>query len=403
MADANAVVYLKNGEERRLRAGHLWVYSNEVDTGRSPLRQFEPGQPVRVHDHRDRFIGHGYINPHSLICARLVSRHPQYGLDRPLLVHRLNIARALRERHFGTPHYRLVHGEGDGLPGLIVDRFGDTCVVQLNTAGMEQVRDSVVEAVQQAVSARHILLRCDSPIRELEGLDRYTEWAGAPGPAILPVTENELHFTAPATTGQKTGWYYDHAANRRALAPFVRGRRVLDLFSYCGAWGITAAAAGADTVLAVDRSAESLEFARDNAERNGVAERFETRTGDAIETLAALREADERFDTVIVDPPAFIKRRRDYKAGLSGYWNLNRAAFQVLKRDGHLISASCSALLNEEDFRQTLNAAARHVERTLGVVMRGEQGPDHPVHAAIPETRYLKTLFLRALPARDMP
>ncbi len=396
-------LFLKKGEDRRLRAGHLWVFSNEVDTGRSPLTALAPGQPVIVRAHNGRAIGCGYANPHSLICARLVSRGTEHGLGESLLVHRLKVALSLRERLYSTPFYRLVHGEGDGLPGLVVDRFGDTVVAQINTAGMEQVREAIVTALERVIAPAHILLRCDSPMRELEGLDRYVAWADEEGPETLAVMENGAHFTVPAVTGQKTGWYYDHGANRAHLLPWVGGRRVLDLFSYAGAWGIEAACAGADAVLTVDASREACDAAVNNAEANGVGDRVDVACGDVFDVLAALREDRERFDVVIADPPAFIKRRKDRRNGLAAYRRLNQAAMQVLARDGLLVSASCSAHLDEQDFLRTLLGAARHLDRSLQVTAFGQQGPDHPVHPAIPETRYIKAIFARVLHADSSP
>ncbi|WP_440996165.1 class I SAM-dependent rRNA methyltransferase [Arhodomonas sp. SL1] len=394
---------LRKGEERRLRAGHLWVFSNEVDTARSPLGGFEPGAMAVVRTHTGQVLGSAYVNPHSLICARLISRGQPQPLDGSLLVHRLKIALALRERLFPGPYYRLVHGEGDGLPGLVVDRFGDTLVVQINTAGMEAAREAIVAALTRVVAPAHLLLRCDGPMRELEGLERYSHWLDGEGPETLHVEENGAAFTVPALGGQKTGWYYDHRANRAALLPWASGARVLDLFSYTGAWGIEAAVAGAEHVLAVDSSREACEGVGENAERNGVGERVEAAHGDVFEVLGALRADRERFDVVIADPPAFIKRRKDRRNGLAAYRRLNQAALQVLAPGGLLATASCSSHLDERDFLTTVLAGARHLDRSLQVTAFGGQGSDHPVHPAIPETRYIKAVFARMFMADTTP
>ena len=403
MDDAASDLYLKPGEERRLRAGHLWVFSNEVDTGRSPLQALEPGAPVCLRGADGRALGSAYVNPHSLICARLVSRDPRHRLDESLLVHRLKVALALRERLFPGPFYRLVHGEADGLPGLVVDRYGDACVAQINTAGMERAAEAIVDALRRVVRPTHLLLRCDTAVRGLEGLDSYVRWVEGEGPERLAVEENGARFEVPAVTGQKTGWYYDQAANRARLARHVRGARVLDLYSYVGGWGIQAALAGAAHVLAVDSSREAVAQLERNAALNGVEDRVEARGGDVLEVLAALREGGERFDVVVADPPAFIKRRRDQRKGESMYRRLNQMAMQVLARDALLVSASCSAHLEEAALQRLLLAAGRHLERTLQVLEYGSQSPDHPVHPAIPETRYIKALFARVLPAATSP
>jgi 23S rRNA (cytosine1962-C5)-methyltransferase len=391
-------LYLKKHEERRLRAGHLWVYSNEVDTRRSPLQTFTPGQAVLIADHAGKPLGSGYVNPHSLICARLVSRDPQYRLDRSLIVHRLNVALALRERLYAKPYYRLVYGESDALPGLVVDRYGDMLVAQLNTAGMEAARDAVIEALDKVFHPKAILLRNDSPLRQLEGLSEYRECALGEAPEKVMLEENGVSFEAPLG-GQKTGWFYDHRENRARMSRYVAGRRVLDVFSYIGGWGIQAAVAGAEEVYCVDSSAEALDGVDRNAELNGVEDRVKGVEGNAFEALKALHTDGQRFDLVVVDPPAFIKRKKDLKQGLEGYRRINRLATQLLSKDGILISASCSHHLKQEQLRELLQQNARHLSRHLQIIEQGHQGPDHPIHPSIPETEYIKCLFGRLTPA----
>ncbi|HWP95010.1 MAG TPA: class I SAM-dependent rRNA methyltransferase [Gammaproteobacteria bacterium] len=388
---------LRKNEDRRLRAGHLWVFSNEVDVEATPLTAFEPGTLVEIQAHDGRAVGTGYVNPRSLICARLLSRDPAHPAGPSLLVHRLKVALALRERIYGAPYYRLVFGEGDGLPGLVVDRYGDVLVAQLTTAGMERLKDDVVAALIKVLKPAGILFRNDAPVRELEGLERYVAIAHGTVPERVTVEEDGLVFEVALQEGQKTGWFYDQRDNRARLARYVRGRRVLDVFSYVGAWGVRAAAAGAAEVLCVDSSTAALELARANAARNGVA--LGTVEDDAFEALRRLREARERFDVVIVDPPAFIKRRRDHREGLKAYHGLNRLAMQVLARDGLLVSCSCSQHLARAELHDVILREARHLERTVGITEQGGQGPDHPVHPAIPETEYLKVVFARVLPA----
>jgi len=394
-----APLRLRKNEDRRLRAGHLWVYSNEVDVEATPLRDFQPGQPVTIQASNGKFIGTGYINPHVLLCARLVSRDPEHPLSPSLLVHRLNVALSLRERLYERPFYRLVHGEGDGLPGLIVDRYGDLCVAQLTTAGMDQRKEEVLAALQKVLKPKAVLWRNDSPVREIEGLGRYVADATGAAPDTVIVEEDGLQFQVAPRTGQKTGWFYDQRDNRARLDRYVRDRRVLDVFSYVGAWGIRAAVRGARQVLCVDSSAPALELAATNAALNKVSDRVQFQQGDAFEVLKALREARERFDVVIVDPPAFIKRRKDLKEGTLAYRRINEMAMQVLERDGLLMSCSCSQLFPRDALEQILLQAARHLDRNLVILEQGRQGPDHPVPPAIPETDYLKALIARVLPA----
>ena len=388
---------LKKNEERRLRAGHLWVYSNEVDIRQTPLKDLEPGSAVSIEDARGHPIGSGYVNPHSLICARLVSRDPKYRLDKSLLVHRINIALSLRDTAFGAPYYRLVHGEGDNLPGLVVDRFGEVLVVQITTAGMERHRDDVVEALQKVLRPAAIVLRNDSPARQLEGLDSYVDTAHGTLPEELLIEENGARFAIDPLRGQKTGWFFDHRMNRARMQQYVKGQRVLDVFSYIGGWGIEAAVAGASEVLCVEASQGAIDRLHHNADLNGLGDGVASLRGDAFEALKSLRQARERFDVVIVDPPAFIKRKKDFKQGLNAYHRLNQMALQVLNKGGYLISASCSWHLKHEQLRDTILKASRHVDRAAQIVEQGHQGPDHPVHPAIPETDYLKAFIARVL------
>ena len=385
---------LRKNEDRRLRAGHLWVFSNEVDVSATPLTAFEPGEQVEVQDARGAPLGVGYVNPRSLIAARLVSRDRDDRLDAALLRRRLTRALNLRELLFPRPYYRAVFGESDGLPGLVVDRFGDRLVAQVGTAGMERVKGEIVDALRDVFDPTGILFRNDASGRALEGLDAYQETAHGDVPDLLPLEENGVRFEAPVA-GQKTGWFYDHRMNRARLAAYVRGRTVLDVFSYVGGWGVQAAAAGAEAVLCVDASAAALEQARRNAALNGVEGRVETERGDAFDVLRALAAQGRRFDVVVLDPPAFIKRKKDQKAGEEAYRRVNQLAMEVLRADGVLVSASCSYHMPEDALQDAMLRAARRQGRALQVVERGHQGPDHPVHPAIPETAYLKAFFGR--------
>ncbi len=394
-----ARLQLKKSESRRLRAGHLWVFSNEVDTKVTPLEQFEPGQDVEVVDEKGKFMGHGYVNPHSLICARLVSRDPKHGLDASLLVHRINVALSLRQRLFADPYYRLVYGESDGLPGLVIDRFGDVVSVQITTAGMERRKDEIIAALEKTLKPTTIILRNDSSIRALEGLPAYVETALGEVPEFLDVVENGCRFQADTLTGQKTGWFYDHRLNRQRASQYAKGMRVLDVFSYLGGWGIPAAVSGAKEVVFVDDSARALELVHHNAALNNVGDKVSTLAGDAFEILRGLRDERQHFDMIILDPPAFIKRRKDAANGLEAYRRINSLAMSLLERDGILVSASCSYHLPREGLHDLLLKSSRHMDRNLVLLEQGHQGPDHPVHPAIQETSYLKSFICRVLPS----
>ncbi|MDW8478999.1 MAG: class I SAM-dependent rRNA methyltransferase [Xanthomonadales bacterium] len=384
------VLALRRGEERRVRAGHPWIFSNEVDVERTPLSGFEPGEAVAVCDADGEVIGLGYANPNSLICARLMVRGARRPLDRALIAERLARALALRERVFAAPYYRLVHGEADGLPGLVLDRFGEVLVGQIGTAGMERLRPELEAALVELLRPRALLWKNDSGVRALEGLPERVELAFGTLPSPLLVEEHGLCFAIDPERGQKTGWYYDQRDNRRRLAQLVEGCRVLDLFSYVGAWGLVAARHGARQVLCLDDSAYAVEAAIDNALRNGLAGVVAAERAEAFEALRTLRAERQRFDVVILDPPAFIKRRKDFREGALAYRRLNELALQVLAPGGILVSCSCSFHFKRADLLAALHQAARHVDRHVRVLAQLQQDLDHPVHPAIEESDYLK-------------
>ncbi|WP_422473440.1 class I SAM-dependent rRNA methyltransferase [Endozoicomonas sp. ALB032] len=386
---------LKNRADRRLKAGHLWIYSNEVDTRTSPLRDFKTGELINIESAEGKPLGTGYINPNSLICARLVSRDSKYVLDRSLLVHRIQVALSLRERVFDKPFYRLVFGDSDGLPGLVVDRFGDIVVAQMSTAGMETVKDDIVDALVKVLKPSGILLKNDGTGRQLEKLPEYVEVAYGEVPEKVELEENGVTFRAPVIKGQKTGWFYDHRLNRERLRHYVSGKKVLDVFSYVGGWGVQCAAFGASQVTCVDASEQAVELVHENAGLNGLGDRVESIQGDAFTALKALRDEGEKFDVVIVDPPAFIKKRKDIKAGEQAYRRINELAMRLLEKDGILVSCSCSMHLQKDSLFDALRAGSRHIDRNLQIIEQGHQGPDHPVLPAIPETEYIKAIIAR--------
>jgi 23S rRNA (cytosine1962-C5)-methyltransferase len=385
---------LGRNEERRLGGGHLWIYSNEVDNAATPLKSFAPGEQVVVESHNGKKMGVAYVNPHSLICARLIGDEGE-RLDKSLLVRRFRQALSLREMLFQAPFYRLIFGESDLLPGLVVDRFGDHLVAQLNTAGMDAARDAIVESLIDVLKPKSILLRNDSSMRALENLQTETVVAHGQPPSHVELIENGVKFLAPLYDGQKTGWFYDQRPNRAWLRKYVAGKRVLDVFSYIGGFGVQAAAFGAKEAWCVDRSASALSLAKTSAERNGVADRITCVEGDAFDVLKSLREEGEQFDVIIVDPPAFIKRKKDVAEGVNAYRRINEAAMRLLGQEGVLLSASCSMHLQREQLIDILRGASRHLDRHLQIIEEGTQGPDHPIHPAIPETQYIKAFMSR--------
>jgi 23S rRNA (cytosine1962-C5)-methyltransferase len=388
------VLRLKRGEERRLASGHLWVFSNEIDTDSSPLSSFMPGALAELRSHRDAFIGYVCVNPHALICARILSRDPARPVDHALFEQRLTAALALRARLGIAEHCRWVFGESDLLPGLVLDRYGDLVVGQIATAGMEALKGEIEAAVRAVADPRCLFWKNDSSARDLEQLPRFAGAAFGTPLEQVEVRVSTLTFAAPLTDGQKTGWFYDQSANRARLQRYVTaGARVLDVCSYVGGWAVTALQQGAGSACCVDSSQLALDFARANAERN--RRTLETLRADAFDALRELAVTGRRFDIVILDPPAFIKRKKDIPQGQAAYRKLNQLALALLADEGVLVSCSCSYHLSADELLSAIQGAARHSERFVQVLEAGGQSPDHPVHPAIPETRYLKAFFCR--------
>lgn len=386
---------LKKHEDKRLLQGHLWIYSNEVDTQRSPLNQFTPGEMAQLQDHRGQPLGSAYVNPHSLLCARLLSADCHRQIDHNFFAERIQMALRLRQELYLQPFYRLIYGESDYLPGLIVDRYDQLLVVQITTAGMEAWRDTLVTALVEVVKPASIILRNDGNMRELEGLPRYVVAAwGEPAQKFL-VKENEAHFLINPWKGQKTGWFYDHRENRRQLQRFVQNKRVLDVFCYVGAWSVQAGIFGAKEVWSVDSSQPALDQCLENAELNQISGKIKTCRNDAFDQLKQWALEKTKFDVIILDPPAFIKKRKDFTQGFLAYQRLNSLALRLLNPQGILITASCSHHLPEAELQRAILMASSHEKIPLQILAKGHQGFDHPIHPAIPETSYLKAFYCR--------
>ena len=386
---------LKKGADRRLRSGHLWIYSNEVDVATTPLKTLSEGSEVVVEDATGKFVAMAVVNPASLICARLYSREKNSYLGQSLIVNRLKQALQFRESYFSKPFYRAFFGDSDLLPGLVVDRFGDYLSVQLTTAAIDQRRDDVIAALDEVFSPKGIVFRNQGPFRQMEGLPESVEVAAGDIPELVELEENNTRFLASVMTGQKTGWFYDHRINRQQLQKLSKDKTVLDVYSYVGGWGVQAAAAGANSVTCVDVSGDALDLAQQNAELNDYKGQFSCLQGKAIDIMKSLIDAGQTFDVVVLDPPAFIKRKKDQRQGEKAYHQANQLALRLLALGGTLISASCSMHLPQQILMDVVKTAAAHRQRQLQVFSMGGQGPDHPIHPAIPETNYLKAIFAR--------
>lgn len=373
----------------RVARGYPWVYANEA---KADLKKLAPGELVTIADERGGDVAFGFANPRSLILARVLSREP-VTFDAAFFEARLRAADARRARwRPGESSYRLCYGESDDLPGLVIDRFGDVCVVQSHAAGIDALTPSIVEGLVRAVAPKGVLLKYDSSSRVLEGLANRVEVAHGEVPEIVEAEIEGARFALDLRAGQKTGFFHDQAPNRALFAPWCAGKRVLDVFCYVGAWSIAAAKAGAAEVTGVDSSADAIAWAARNAERNGLTNtRFEK--ADAFEDLK--RREGEQWDTVVLDPPAFVKSRKKLDEGMRGYREINRRGFALVKPGGILATSSCSRNVPREAFVGMLMAAADDARRTARIVAFGRQGPDHPIHLKLPETEYLKCVFLQ--------
>lgn len=387
-------LYLKRNEERRLLAGHLWIYSNEIDTVKSPLKNFQPGDLVEVISAQGKKLGISYLNPKTLLAARfLTKKHNAIDLD--FFLERIGNALKFRELCFSKPYYRLVFGESDYLPGLVVDRFNDILVVQITTWGMERLQDKIIAALVKLLNPTTILLRNDTPIRELEGLKLYTATAHGASKNIASLIENDVKFKAPILEGQKTGWFYDQRQNRLASSKYVSGKRVLDLYSYIGSFGIEAAVFGASEVCCIDSSAKAIALAKENAELNGVSTKVHCLENDAEKAMSQFKQNREYFDVIALDPPALIKKSKDIVAGSKFYQRLQELALQLLTKSGILVTTSCSMHLNRDAFLSIIRKASLSVDRKVSILEELHQAQDHPIHLAIPETNYLKGFIIR--------
>ena len=383
------ILSLAPGQERRFRRGHPWIYSNEIRMTPA-ARALPPGTLVRVTDSDGSPLATAGFNPHTLIAGRRLGP-ADATIDRDFVTARLAAALALRERLFPTPHYRLVHAEADGLPAIIVDRFGDSLVIQTNAAMAETLLPVLVEALTALLQPARILLRNDSPVRGLEGLPEHVELLHGPD-ARFELVENGARFAFDGLDSQKTGWFYDQRDNRAFVAGLAQGASMLDAYCYAGAFGIQAAIAGATAVTLLDRSAPALDTAMANAALNGVADKVSAVRGDVFTELARMRDQGRQFDVVMVDPPAFIKSRKDMMNGLQGYRKLAKLAALLVAPGGFQTIASSSHQASVDDFSARVADGITDARRQGRLLRTGFAGADHPVHPLLPESGYLKAL-----------
>ncbi len=383
-----AITLLK-GRSARIRAGHPWVFSNEINMV-PEVKALPLGQLVTVIDAGGERLGVATFNPHSLIAARMLTLNADETITADFFATRLRAALALRQSLFDGPYYRLIHSEADGLPGVVIDRFGAVLSVQVNSAGMERLTPLLLEALEAVLHPEVVVLGNDSPVRTLEGLplERHVPVGVLSGPVV--VEENGVRFLADLMEGQKTGWFFDQRDNRRFMASLAKGRRVLDLYAYGGGFALAAAKAGASEVIAVDRSEGALALAEAAAKLNDLT--LVAARAEAFAEMGRLAAGGETFGIVIADPPAFAKSRKDAAVGAKGYRKMARLAAPLVEPGGFLFCASCSHHMPVEKFVEEVAHGVRSAGRSGRILRSSGAAPDHPLHPALPESAYLKAI-----------
>jgi 23S rRNA (cytosine1962-C5)-methyltransferase len=384
---------LKKGQERRILDGNLWVFSNQVD---DPLRNFSPGELARIMDRSGELLGIGYVNPHSLITARILSRE-ESEINADFFRQRFIAARALRDKVVPEEEaVREIYSESDGLPGLVVDRYRDVLVVQITTAGMERLKELIVSSLKDFYKPKAIFERSDVGVRKLEGLGDSTGtlYGKMPDEPVW-VIYSSLLVPADVSRGQKTGLYLDQRTNLQFVEDIANGARVLDAFCYTGAWALKATRFRAAEVVMLDDSEWALEIAMYTARRSRLGARMSSIRGDAFNVMKQMVKDKEKFDVVILDPPSFIKSKQHFKQGYRGYFDINQKALALLNEGGFLVTCSCSHHMDEASFAGLIEEALRASGRKGRMVFKGRQGPDHPVLIAMPETEYLRCAVLQ--------
>lgn len=386
-------VRLLPGGHRRAEAGHPWVYSNEVEMD-AAAKALPPGSLVTLRRADSRPLGVALFNPHTLLAARLLDRDATRPIGRRFLQRRLERALRLRQQLCAQPYYRLVHAEADGLPGLVIDRFGDVLAVQANAAGIDRLEALLLDTLRTLLAPAAIVLRNDSGARRLEGLPIEIRIAVGAVDGPVEIDECGVAFAVDVIAGQKTGWFFDQRENRSFIANLAGGQRVLDLYCHTGGFAVRAVCAGAASALGIDSSEPALALAATSARRNGVEAVCEFRRGDVFAEAARLAAAGERYDVVVADPPAFARAKRDVPAALRGYRKLARLAAQTTAPGGVLFAASCSHNVGAAEFAEATRRGLADAGRSARIIRSAGPGPDHPVHPDLPESAYLKSLTL---------
>ncbi|MBQ6888930.1 MAG: class I SAM-dependent rRNA methyltransferase [Lachnospiraceae bacterium] len=388
----NTIVTLKKGEGRTLKSGGMWVYDNEID---SILGSFENGDIITVHDFDGYFMGYGFINTNSKITIRVLSRRKENFITEEFIEQRVRNAWEYRKQTVDTGCCRVIFGEADFLPGIVIDKFSDVLVVESLALGIDKLKPVILEALtkvlaEDGVQIRGIYERSDAKVRLNEGMERFKGFIGEPFDTKVEIIENGVKYMVDVEDGQKTGFFLDQKNNRASIHRISKGKKVLDCFTHTGSFALNAGIAGASGVLGVDASELAVAQARENAALNGLSDTVKFECADVFELLPKLEEQGERFDVVILDPPAFTKSRNSIKNAVKGYREINIRGMKLVKDGGFLATCSCSHFMDPELFAKTIKEAARGAHKRLRQVDFGTQAPDHPILWAAEESYYLK-------------
>ncbi len=384
-------IKIKKGQDRKVNFGHPWVYSNEIESSPS-LAELPVGSIVKIVNAFDNFLGVGYYNRHSLIAVRILTKKENVEINQEFFVKKIEKALKLRQDFYSEPFYRLIHSEADGLAGLVIDRFDNLLVVQITTAGMENLTQTLVAALNQIFGSPTILLRNDVPARKLEGLQEYVKVIQGELPKENILIENDLKYYFNPIEGQKTGWFFDQRENRKFVASLVKGKDVLDCYCYNGGFGINAAKAGANSVTFIDSSELAINNVKQNIKLNELEGNFEYINGKVYDELEEIAKTGRKFQVVVLDPPAFIKSKKDFFAGIKGYEKLTKIASKLVAKNGYLFIASCSHNAGLQDL---IRATAAGIDKSKGntkIVRIFGAGFDHPIHPILLESEYLKSI-----------
>lgn len=387
-------VTIEKGKQKRVESGHPWVYQNEVY---DISGEYSPGDIVDVYNAKDKFIGRGYINPRSQILVRIMTRDKDEEINEDFFRKRIKDAWNYRQKVIDTNSCRVVFAEADFLPALVVDKFGDYLVIQTLALGIDMYKDTIVKVLNEVIHPKGIYERNDVPVRELEGLEMKKGFLSESFDTMVKIIENGINFYVDVENGQKTGYFLDQKENRAAIKDIVEGAKVLDCFCHTGSFSLHAGYYGAKEVLGIDISDHAVEFARRNAELNNLQDVCRFEEANAFDKLRDLQLKNQKFDVVILDPPAFTKSRSAVEGAIRGYKDINLRAMKIINQGGFLVTASCSQHMTPDLFKEVIFDAAKDAKKTLRQVEFKSQAKDHPILWSSGETHYLKFIILQVI------